>query len=70
MRAWGGVQYGLRPFAEHVAQRAREPIQLPNDNVTGAKLIKEPLELESLPTFAENRPVKDMFAPSRFPAAT
>ena len=38
---------------EHVAQRAREPIQLPdNDNVTGAKLIEEPEELGPLPTSA------------------
>ena len=52
---------------EHVAQRAREPIQLPdNDDITGAKLIEEPEELGPLPTSTGSLLAKDAFAPSRF----
>ena len=52
---------------EHVAQRAREPIQLPdNDHVTGPKLMEEPEELGPVPTSAGSLLAKDAFAPSRF----
>ena len=45
---------------EHVAQRAREPIQLPdNDHITGAKLIEEPEELGPVPTSAGSLLTKD-----------
>ena len=51
---------------EHVAQRAREPIQLPdNDNVTGAKLIEEPEELGPLPTSSGSLLAEDALAPRR-----
>ena len=52
---------------EHVAQRAREPIQLPdNDDVTAAKLIEEPEELGPLPTSTGSLLAEDALAPSRF----
>ena len=52
---------------EHVAQRARQPIQLPdNDNVTGTKLIEEPEELGPVPMSTGSLLAKDVFAPSRF----
>ena len=52
---------------EHVAQRAREPIQLPdNDDVTAAKLMEEPEELGPLPTSSGSLLAKDALAASRF----
>ena len=52
---------------EHVAQRAREPIQLPdNDHITAAKLIEEPEELGPLPTSSGSLLAEDAFAPRRF----
>ena len=52
---------------EHVAQRARQPIQLPdNDHITGAKLIEEPEELGPLPTSAGSLLAEDTLAARRF----
>ena len=52
---------------EHVAQRAREPIQLPdNDHITGAELMEEPEELGPVPTSAGNLLTVDALAPRRF----
>ena len=52
---------------EHVAQRARQPIQLlDNDNVTGAKLIEEPEKLGPLPTSAGSLLAEDALAARRF----
>ena len=51
---------------EHVAQRAREPIQLPdNDHITAAKLIEEPEELGPVSTSSGSLLAKDALAASR-----
>ena len=52
---------------EHIAQRAREPIQLPdNDNVTAAELMEEPEELGPLPTSSGSLLAEDALAARRF----
>ena len=52
---------------EHVAQRARQPIQLlDNDHVTGPKLIEEPEELGLAPTSAGSLLAEDALAARRF----
>ena len=52
---------------EHIAQRARQPIQLPdNDHITSAKLMEEPEELGPVPTSAGSFLAEDALAPSRF----
>ena len=52
---------------KHVAQGAREPIQLPdNDHITGAKLIEEPEELGPVPTSAGSLLAVDALAARRF----
>ena len=59
--------FRISDYREHVAQRARQPIQLPdNDHVTATKLIEEPEELGPLPTSTGSLLAKDAFAPSRF----
>ena len=52
---------------EHIAQRARQPIQLPdNDHITSAKLMEEPEELGPVLMSAGSLLAKDALAPSRF----
>ena len=52
---------------EHVAQRARQPIQLLNNNdVTGTKLMEEPEELGPLPTSSGSLLGEDALAARRF----
>ena len=52
---------------EHFAQRARQPIQLPdNDHITGAKLIEEPEELGPVPTSSGSLLAEDAGATSPF----
>ena len=52
---------------EFLAQRAREPIQLPNNNgITGVQLIEKLLELKLVPTPIGSLLAKTTFAFSSF----